>query len=149
MIEREKIAALVKEFFEQTGFLVEIKNAGWENEIFKIDLEIDSPQLLIGDQGQTLQDLQHLLRLISRKKFKETVFLDLDLNDYKKKKTAYLRELARSAADEVALAHQEKELPVMSAAERRIIHLELASRSDVMAESRGQEPKRQIVIKPS
>jgi len=35
----------------------------------------------------------------------------------------------------------------MTAFERRIIHLELASRGDVVTESIGQEPKRYIVVK--
>jgi spoIIIJ-associated protein len=36
----------------------------------------------------------------------------------------------------------------MSAYERRIIHLELAGRSDVTTESIGEEPERKVVIKP-
>ena len=41
----------------------------------------------IGDQGQTLAELQHLLKAVLRKKTKELFFVDLDINGYKKKKT--------------------------------------------------------------
>jgi len=56
--------------------------------------------------------------------------------------------MARGLADEVVLTKKEKILPAMPAYERRIIHLELASRSDVTTESIGKEPDRQIVIRP-
>jgi len=36
----------------------------------------------------------------------------------------------------------------MPAYERRIIHLELAGRTDITTESIGQEPDRCVVIKP-
>ena len=74
-------------------------------------------------------------------------YIDLDINDYKKKKIEYLKETARAVADEVALTKKEKYLPSMPPYERRIIHMELASRSDVTTESIGQEPERKIVIR--
>ncbi len=66
----------------------------------------------------------------------------------KRKKYEYLRELAKSVADEVALTKKEKQLAPMPAHERRIIHLELVGRTDIISESIGQEPERKIVIKP-
>ncbi|PIR71473.1 MAG: hypothetical protein COU43_02475 [Candidatus Nealsonbacteria bacterium CG10_big_fil_rev_8_21_14_0_10_37_25] len=78
----------------------------------------------------------------------EPFFIDLDINGYKKKKLDYLKELARSLADEVALTKKEKNLPPMAAYERRIIHLELAGRSDVTTESIGEEPERRVVVRP-
>ena len=72
----------------------------------------------------------------------------MDVNDYKKKKVEYLIELAHSVADEVSLTKKEKVLDSMQAYERRIIHLELADRSDVVTESIGQEPERRIVVRP-
>jgi spoIIIJ-associated protein len=86
--------------------------------------------------------------ILKRKITTEPFFIDLDISDYKKKKNEYLKELARNTADEVSLSKKEKILPSMSAYERRIIHLELAGRSDVKTESLGQEPDRRIVVRP-
>ena len=36
----------------------------------------------------------------------------------------------------------------MPAYERRIIHMELAERTNVTSESVGQEPERKVVVKP-
>ncbi|HDZ54249.1 MAG TPA: KH domain-containing protein [Candidatus Nealsonbacteria bacterium] len=150
----EKAKEITEKFFQKMTIQVEIKVKAQKEQTFSIDLETENPQILIGEGGRTLAEIQHLLRLILRKKLfssKENdkiFFVDLDIVDYKKKKYQHLKELARSIADEVALSKKEKNLPSMSAAERRIIHLELADRSDVVTESLGQEPERSIVIRP-
>jgi spoIIIJ-associated protein len=144
----ETIKENVREFFQKTTFQVEIEFLPQKDSTLPISLKAEDPQILIGDQGQTLAEIQHLLRAILRKKIEEPFFIDIDINGYKKKKSEYLEELARSTADEVALTKKEKNLPPMAAYERRIIHLALASRSDVTTESLGQEPERRIIIKP-
>jgi len=144
----EEIKKTVKEFFEKTTFKVEIKFLPQKDLTLPINLKMEEPQILIGEGGQTLAELQHLLKAILKRKIEENFYIDLDINDYKKKKIEYLKELARSVADEVTLTKKEKTLSPMPAYERRIIHLELASRSDVTTESLGQEPERRVVIRP-
>ena len=144
----EEIKKITEEFFQKTSFEVEIELLPQKDLTLPINLETQEPQILIGDQGQTLAEAQHLLKVILKRKIKEPFFIDLDINGYKKKKTEYLKELARTVADEVSLTKKEKNLPSMPAQERRIIHLELAGRSDVTTESVGQEPERGIVVKP-
>lgn len=150
----EKAKEITEEFFQKMTIQAEIKVKAQKEQTFSIDLETENPQILIGEGGRTLAEIQHLLRLILRKKLfssKENdkiFFVDFDIVDYKKKKYQHFKELARSIADEVSLSKKEKTLPSMSAAERRIVHLELADRSDVVTESLGQEPERKIVIRP-
>jgi len=144
----EKIKEMTKEFFEKTTFEAEIEFLPPKDLTFPINLKTESPQILIGEGGQTLVEIQHLLKAILKKKIKENFYIDLDINGYKKKKIEYLKELAKSVADEVALTKKEKVLQPMPAYERRIIHLELAGRQDVTTESIGQEPERKIVIRP-
>jgi len=145
----EEIKKTVKEFFEKATLEVEIEFLPQQDLTLPIDLKTEEPQILIGQGGQTLSEIQHLLKAILRRKIEENFYIDLDINDYKKKKIDYLKEMARGLADEVALTKEEKILPPMPAYERRIIHLELAGRSDVTTESIGKEPERQLVIKPS
>jgi len=144
----EEIKKTIKEFFEKTTLEVEIEFLPQRDLTLPINLKTEEPQILIGERGQTLFEIQHLLKAILRRKIKENFYIDLDINDYKKKKIDYLKETARSLADEVALTKKEKILPPMSAYERRIIHLELAGRSDVTTESIGSEPERKVVIRP-
>ena len=144
----EKIKETVREFFEKTTFEVEIEFQSPQDQTLPINIKIDEPQILIGEGGQTLVEIQHLLKAILKRKISDSFFIDLDINGYKKKKIEYLKELARSLADEVGITKKEKILSPMPAYERRIIHLELAGRSDVTTESIGQEPERRIVISP-
>ena len=143
----EKIKKITREFFEKTTFEIEIEFLPQEDQTFPIKLQTKEPQILIGEGGQTLFEIQHLLKAILKRKIRENFYIDLDINDYKKKKIKYLKELARSTADEVALTKKEKILSPMPAYERRIIHLELANRSDVTTESIGKEPERRVVIR--
>lgn len=145
----EKIKKIVKEFFEKGTLDVEIKFLPPKEKTLSIEIETESPQILIGEKGQTLVEIQHLLRTILRRKIPDFQgYIDLDINNYKKKKIEYLKELANSTADEVALGRREKVLPPMRAFERRIIHLELAGRESIATESIGQEPERSVVVRP-
>jgi len=144
----EKIQKIVKEFFQKMTIEGEIEILPPKDETLIINLKIEDPQILIGEKGQTLFEIQHLLKAILRREILENFYIDLDINDYKKKKIEYLKELARSIADEVSLTKKERVLSPMPAYERRIIHLEIAGRKDVTTESIGQEPERRVVIRP-
>ena len=144
----DQVKKMVEDFLRKMTIDIESEFVQQKDETVFVDIRVEEPQVLIGEKGQTLLDMQHLLSAILRKKIQEKFFLDLDISDYKKKKTEYLKELARSVADEVALMKIEKTLPAMPAYERRIIHMELAERGNVTTESVGEEPDRRLIIKP-
>jgi len=145
----DQVKQIVKEFFNKTSFDLEVYFLPIKDNTLSIEIKTTEPQILIGEGGQTLADLQHILKAVLRRKIEEPFYLDIDINDYKKKKVEYLKELARTTADEVALSRKEKELIPMRSFERRIVHMELAERNDVTTESIGDGPERRIVIKPS
>ena len=147
----KEIKTTIEEFFKKMDFEVEVEVKKPREATVSIDLKMDEPQILIGERGQTLAEIQRLLKIILRKKIisEEPFYIDLDINDYKKKKAEYLKETAKNAADEVSLTKKENQLPPMPAYERRIIHMELASRDDVATESVGWGPERRVVIKPA
>jgi len=152
MVSQEKIEEfkrIIKEFFKKTTFDLEIHFSTPEENSLSVDVKTDQPQILIGERGQTLADIQRLLKIILRRQTQEVFYINVDVNDYKKKKIEYLKELARSTADEVTLSKREKVLTPMRAFERRIIHMELADRSDIVTESTGTEPDRKVIVKLS
>ena len=144
----KKIKEIVKEFFDKMTIEAQIDFLPPKEETLPINLKVENPQILIGEKGQTLFEIQHLLKAILKREIQENFYIDLDINDYKKKKIEYLKGLARSIADEVALTKKERALFPMPAYERRIVHLEIAERKDVASESIGQEPERRVVIRP-
>ena len=113
-----------------------------------LSVESDEPQILIGQGGQTLFEIQRILRAVISRRLKKVLYINFDINDYKKKKVEYLKNLAKDLADQVSLSKEENALMPMPAYERRIIHSALSQRTDITTESRGDGPERHIVIKP-
>ncbi|MDI6882918.1 MAG: R3H domain-containing nucleic acid-binding protein [Patescibacteria group bacterium] len=144
----KKAEEITNDFFKKMSFEVEIELGAIKENVLSLNLQSSEPQILIGEKGWTLIEIQKILGKILRKKLGEQIFLDLDVCQYKKKKIEYLKGLAQGLADQVSLQNQEKILPAMSSYERRIIHLTLSQREDVITESVGEEPKRQVVIRP-
>jgi spoIIIJ-associated protein len=108
----------------------------------------DNGKFLIGKNGQNLRALEHLLKTITLKESEVGVNLVVDVNDYKKSKASYVIELAKQAVMRVRNTQKAEALAPMSAYERRVVHMELASYPDIATESIGEEPQRRIVIKP-
>lgn len=148
-VKIELIKNFVEEFFGRIMFQVKA-DVSFEEGSAKIMVTTTDAGILIGEKGEVLFDIQHILKLLLKKQLgKEEIFsIDLDINEYKKKKIELLKSTAMALADEVAQRGKEKILPPMSAYERKIIHLELSQRNDVFSESIGEEPERRIVIKP-
>lgn len=160
--QNKKIEEIAEEFFNKMTVPVNItgislsesegldvnQNQEEKREVINLDIKMDEPQILIGQQGQTLFEIQKILRSVLNKKLQKIFYLNLDINDYKKKKVEYLKELAKTSADQAFIDKETKNLPPMSAYERRIIHAELSKRTDVVTESQGDGLDRHIIIKP-
>jgi len=144
----EKIKQITREFFEKTSFDIDLEILDPKENTIPIKIKTLEPKFLIGQNGQTLTEIQHLLKAVLRKNVLENFYIDIDVNGYKEKKTEYLKKMAQQIADEVVLNKKERILSPMPSYERRIIHLELAGRKDVLTSSVNQGPKRKIVIKP-
>lgn len=144
----QKIEEIAKEFFNKAGFDIELEVLTLQENTIPMQIKTDNPQVLIGQSGQTLSDIQYLLRAILRKNVQEDFYIDIDVNNYKERKKEHLKGLALQVADEVSLNKKEKTLGPMSPYERRIVHLALAKRADVKTRSIGKEPERKIVIGP-
>jgi len=143
-----KIKGIVQEFFQKMGVSVEIENKRLEDKTVPFNIKVEDPKSIIGERGILLLSIEKLLRIITRKKIGKEFYLNLDVNNYKEKKTDYLRQLARSVADDVALSKKEKALPPMLPYERRVVHLELADRENIITKSIDGGSKRRIIIKP-
>ena len=135
MIERT-VLDTIKETAEMLLEKLEIKAAvkalEAEEESVRVEVEMEDPQLLIGEQGQTLLEVQHVLRLIVRKKLEEAPLITLDINEYRKSRETYLRELAHTTAE----PRQENRSHGACGAPRRILR---EHRGGARAEDRGKD----------
>lgn len=108
----------------------------------------DNARFLIGKNGQNLKAFEHLVRSIFMKDNKEVAGISIDVNDYKRSRASFVVDLAKQAVTRVRNTQKAEVLLPMSAYERRVVHMELASCPDIATESTGDEPHRRIVIKP-
>ncbi len=146
--EEKRIKKIIKEFCLKLG-LEKIGKINVEDNTFFLKSQSEEPEIYIGKGGIVLNNIQYLLAKLVSRELGEKVFIDFDINNYKEQKINHLKEIAKESADEVALTKEEKILPPMSAYERRIIHLTLNERNDVETESKGRDPERRVLIKPS
>ena len=143
---KEIIEQTAKELFPMIGLEGNIQVTEKEDS-FAVDVTCQDPQVYIGEKGQTMAEILYILKSLVRRKLEDPVFVNLDINDYRKNKEHYTKELARTTADEVSLLKTPKELPPMNATERRIVHMELQERSDIETESVGEGAERKVVVR--
>lgn len=92
-------------------------------------------------------DFERLANLLAKKHgIVENLFVDI--NNYRKERENLIVELAKAAARKVLITKAEVKLPAMNSYERRLIHMELATRPDVKSESAGEGKERFVVVKP-
>jgi len=93
-----------------------------------------------------LEDFEYLINLICQKETEPRIWLDI--NNYRLERERLIVELAKAAAHKAVLNKIEVQLPAMNAYERRLVHLEIASRPDLKTESIGEGSERRVIIKP-
>ncbi|MCD4685146.1 MAG: KH domain-containing protein, partial [Anaerolineae bacterium] len=104
--------------------------------------------MLIGRRGETLSALQYITRLIVSRELQRRANIVLDVEGYKSRREKQLRQLAQRMADQALQMERTVTLEPMSPYERRIVHLELRSNSDVETESVGEGDHRKVTIIP-
>jgi spoIIIJ-associated protein len=103
---------------------------------------------LIGRRGETLRDLQFVLRLILSRRLGVWPNVVLDVEGYKAHRIESLRALARRMADQVRETGRMVVLEPMPAHERRIVHIALRGDKYVYTESTGEDERRKVQILP-
>jgi len=63
----EKIKEIIEEFFQKMGFGVEVEIRIPQDLTIPIDIKTFEPQVLIGKNGETLTEIQRLLKIILKK----------------------------------------------------------------------------------
>ncbi len=140
----------VRSFLGRMGFGEDIEAVeGFQGMTVRITVKMKKDSnLLIGERGNNIFALEHLLKKCMRSKNGDDMKFTLDINDYRMKKMEDLKQDVKTAAKDVRLYKKEVPLRPMSSFERRIVHLLLAEYPDITTESIGEEPMRRVIIKP-
>jgi spoIIIJ-associated protein len=104
--------------------------------------------LVIGKHGQTIDALQYLANAVAARAAGERIEVVIDAAGYRERRRATLEALADRTAERVATTGSPVALDPMTSSERKIIHLRLRDRPDVVTSSDGAEPNRHVVVSP-
>lgn len=105
--------------------------------------------VLIGRKGETLASLQYITRLVTSRELQRRANIIVDVGGYKARRMNRLHALARRMADQAISLGQPVALEPMPPYERRIVHLALREREDVVTESSGEGEARKVNIIPA
>jgi spoIIIJ-associated protein len=162
----EMASDLLRQMVHLMGFEAEIR-ASWQEEDGSDDdrdeeeeeeeqaragryllLDIEGADLgaLIGRRGETLENMQYLLRLMVNQKIHKWKNIVIDVEHYKARRVTQLTQLAERMADQVARTGRAISLEPMPANERRIVHMTLRDHPDVYTESYGDGGRRKVHI---
>lgn len=118
---------------------------------FVASLDVVQPEdvgILIGRRGETLSSLQFLTTLIVARKVGRWGKILVDVEGYRARREASLRNLATRIATRVQETRQPMALEAMPANERRIVHLALQDHPAVSTASTGEGDQRRVIISP-
>lgn len=149
----EHLTSITRELMNMIGVEgdISILENTTDNHCLVVSINTDSDiEDLTNKNGSGIRSIEHILRLMVSQQFSKEDHINfiLDVNDYRKSKSNHLVKLAKETADRVRVSKKAEALTPMSSYERRLVHMELASYSDISTESIGEDPKRRIVIKP-
>jgi spoIIIJ-associated protein len=145
----EESKSVVQEILDKMGFLTLVSVKGEEGDNVQLDINGDDMGRIIGRAGATIDALQFLSSLILSKKHSKRVRVIVDAEGYREQRQKMVTRDAEAVAKEVELSGQEKALPPMSAADRRVIHMFIQETFPKLTSySRGEGSDRQVVLAP-
>ncbi|MDR2006347.1 MAG: protein jag [Acidaminococcales bacterium] len=145
-------AETAKEFlsgvFGKMAIEVLIEKFAGENDMVNFEIYGPDMGILIGKHGQTLDALQYLVNLVANKGHDNWVKIQLDIENYRKRREETLSRLALRLADKVRRRSERVALEPMNSHERKIIHMALQDDRRITTYSEGEGHYRHVVITP-
>lgn len=149
-MDREESIAYAKKYVEDLlsffGLNTDVR-AGADEDV--IEMNIPSTHLnafLIGQHGETLRNLQHIVSMTLRSQDAELVRVNIDVADYKRQRNDRLVVQAEEWVKKVRETGETMHLKPMSPAERRVVHQAVSDYSEVETHSEGEGRERHIVL---
>jgi spoIIIJ-associated protein len=137
--------SFLKGLFATIGTELQTRTMEEDDKIY-IEIISDSAGLIIGKRGKTLEALQLLVNIIVNKKGEKWRKVILDIENYRDKREATLRELAQKVARKVKKTGRSQYLEPMNPFERRVIHMTLQSDPHVETRSEGSGNLKRVKV---
>jgi spoIIIJ-associated protein len=142
----EEVPDTLQEFATElmrfSGFPCRCEVKQGEYHLVKVVTDDSSAGILIGRHGTTVDALEHLVERMSSRALGERVNMNLDVNNYRRRREEGLAARALEVVERVQATGREFHMEPLCARERRVVHLEVAKvhglRSYTLADSRGK-----------
>ena len=142
----EKIEVFMKGLLEHMGSDAVPQAKKVDDDTYSVELIGNSLGMLIGRRGDTLDAIQHITNYAVNHGQNKRVRINVDAENYRKKREESLERLALKVAGKVVKSRRNLTLEPMNAYERHVIHAALQDYPDVTTYSTGTEPGRRIVV---
>jgi spoIIIJ-associated protein len=121
-----------------------------DDEVPPLVINVSGPgtDILIGHDGETLDTLQYITRLLVGRRMKGWVHVVVDVQGYKSRRAKRIRDLAHRMADQASDSHRTVILQPMPPHERRVVHVALYDDERVTTESIYEGDRRRVTIVP-
>jgi len=117
--------------------------------LVKVTSDETSAGMLIGRHGATIDAIEHLVERMASQAIGGRVNMNLDINNYRRRREDRLVQRAQEAAQRVKRDGQEAHFEPMSARERRIVHLEVAKVPDLQTFTVVDGAGKHVVVAPA
>ena len=144
----EEAKQILQNILDKMGFLAVVDSTKDESGSILLEVKGEDMGRIIGKEGAMLKSMETIVSAMAWKILGEKTRVSIDAGGYKEKRNKVIQKLAQDVAEDVVKAGEEKTLPYMEAADRRVIHLHLQNNPDVTTFSRGEGKERRIVIAP-
>lgn len=142
------IQDLTEKLLELSGVSAQVEVVDLGEKTYEVNLSTDDETgLLIGFRGENINAIQTVLGIMLKGQTGEWYRLVVNVGDYRQKQEEKLKELADQSADRAIETKEPQPIYNLNATQRRVVHMHLSQRDDVLTESEGVEPERYLVIK--
>ena len=145
----EEAAHVTKAYLEQIAEIYgapSVVHVEVQKEKMNFVFETEKPGLLIGKYGKILNALQVLAQVSVHRFVKGRMSVQVDVGDYRLRRTEALQQIAERTARRVLKTKQPVYLEPFPAYERKQIHAYLSKNKRISTHSEGKEPHRYLVV---
>lgn len=158
--KKVRITARVRNTPEEYGkqFLTEVAalygvnitvEARTQNDRMVFSMKTTDENALVGEDGEVLEALQHLVKLAIAKKYKENMKLLLDVNGFRERRQKTIVVMAKRLADKARKEGRPVKTKPLNPYERRIVHTLFKNNNYITTHSEGEGHTKKVVISPA
>lgn len=103
-------------------------------------------EVLVGNEGRTLDSLQYLLRKMMSRRLPDRMMLSLDVGNYREQRADDLKERALELAEQVTADGKTQAIAALNPSERRVVHLVLQENKAIRSRSVGEGLFKKVLI---